>query len=168
MASRRSSVSAVGMARAPEGFVRVGAVADAPWFVLETGNVLQGKLLGVFTREDKRSKTGKSKFFQVELSEPCRVREGRGEDAIIREGVSGEIVNLNYTPLTKMLEDNCREILAGAEYDVYAPVGKKKDLANGNTMWLIDTHVKQLKKARVEESDFGPEPVEETSNEAAE
>lgn len=139
MAASKQSDSAV--AQVPAGFVRVGSVADAPFFVLEENNIIHGKLLGCYERDDKRSKTGRSKFFQVELISPCKVRSGRGEDAKVSVARSGTVVNLNYTPLTKVLEDFSKKILTGGEYEVYAPCGKKKELANGNTMWLIDTHV---------------------------
>jgi hypothetical protein len=144
--------------KVPSGFVRVGSVADAPWFILENGNTLQGKLLGVFTRDDKRAKSGKSKFFQVQLSAPCKLRSGRGEDVKVYEGTSGTIVNLNITPLTRCLEDFCAKILRGGEYNVFAPCGEKKPLANGNDMWLIDTHVQVVREPEAledQEPDFG-------------
>ena len=146
------------MVRAPEGFVRVQAAPDAPYFVLEEGNTIQGKLLGLYERDDKRSVTGKTKFFQVEISEPCTVRTGRGEDVEIGEAEVGEIVNLNYTPMTKSLEDYARKTLRGGEYDVFATItGGKKKLANGNTMWPIDVFVKVVKEPVDEQPDFeGP------------
>lgn len=145
MASRQSGNGS--LARAPEGFVRVGAVADAPFFALEPGNVMHGKLLGFYERDDKRSKTGKSNFYQLELISTCKVREGRGEDAKVRQGQPGEIVNFNHNPKTKVLEPLCKEILAGALYEVYAPCLKKIALANGNTMWNIDVHVHMVRMA---------------------
>lgn len=164
MASGNSTQVDSTVARAPEGFVRVGSVADAPWFVLEEGNILHGKLLGVYDREDKRSKTGRSKFFQVEIFAACKVRSGRGEDAKVSLGRPGMVVNLNYTPLTKVLEDFSKKILTGGEYNVYAPCGKKKDLANGNTMWLIDTHVQVVREPAALEDQ---QPDFEDSDEAA-
>jgi hypothetical protein len=150
--------------QAPEGFARIGAVADVPYFLLEEGNVVHGKLLGCYQREDKRSMTGVTKFYQVELLAPCRVREGRGEDVEVRQGEVGEIVNLNFNPKTKELEPLCKEILAGAAYEVFAPCLGKMSLANGNTMWNFDVSVNQLRKARVEEPDF----EEKTSKTAGE
>jgi hypothetical protein len=166
MASENSKKSESSMLQAPAGFVRVGSVADAPWFVLEEGNILHGKLLGVYEREDKRSKTGRSKFFQVELFAACKVRAGRGEDAVVSLGRPGMIANLNVTPLTKVLEDFSKKILTGGEYNVYAPCGRKKDLANGNTMWLIDTHVQVVREPSPLE-DQGPD-FEDVVIEAAE
>lgn len=157
MASEKSQSAT---SQAPAGYVRVGSVADAPWFVLEEGNILNGKLLGLFDREDKRSKTGRSKFFQVELLAACKVRAGRGEDAKVFIARIGTVANLNYTPLTKCLEEFSRNILTGGEYNVYAPCGPKKDLANGNTMWLIDTHVQVVRGPTPladQEPDFGDE-----------
>jgi hypothetical protein len=158
MASQNGKQGESAAPQPPSGFVRVGSVADAPWFVLEDGNILHGKLLGCYDREDKRSKTGRSKFFQVELFAACKVRAGRGEDAKVSLGRPGIVVNVNYTPLTKVLEDFSKKILTGGEYEVYAPCGKKKDLANGNTMWLIDTHVRVVREPESledQEPDFG-------------
>jgi len=161
MASANAKQSESVTAQPPAGYVRIGSVADAPWFVLEEGNILNGKLLGVYDREDKRAKSGRSKFFQVELFAACKVRSGRGEDAKVSLGRIGQIVNLNYTPLTKVLEGYCKKILTGGEYNVYAPCGKKKDLANGNTMWLIDPFVQVIREPVAlddQEPDFEGEP----------
>lgn len=153
--------------KAPQGFVRIGAVADAPYFLLEAGNVVHGKLLGIFKRPDKRSKAedGMSKFYQVELLSPCKVREGRGDDVEVREGAVGEIINLNYNPKTKELEPLCQEMLAGALYEVYAPCLGKIELANTNTMWNFDVSVKQIRKAKEQGPDFSDGPAAEAASE---
>jgi hypothetical protein len=142
------------MVRAPEGFARIGAVADVPYFLLETGNVVHGKLLGIYQRPDKRAANGQTKFYQVELLSPCKVREGKGEDVEVRQGAVGEIINLNYNPKTKELEPLCKEILAGALYEVFAPCLGKMNLANGNTMWNFDVSVNQVRAGRSVEPDF--------------
>jgi hypothetical protein len=142
------------MVRAPEGFVRVGAVANVPYFLLEEGNVVQGHLLGIYVRDDKRSATGKTKFFQVELTASCKVREGRGEDVEVREAVAGEIINLNFNPKTMVLEEKCEEMLRGALYDVFAPLLGKVKLLNGNTMWNFDVSVKQVRPPKEQGPDF--------------
>jgi hypothetical protein len=149
MASKTSS-----MTQAPRGFARVGAVADVPYFLLEKGNVVHGKLLGVYQRDDARAKSGITKFFQIELLAPCKVREGRGEDVKVRMGEVGEIINLNYNPKTQPLEPLCKEILSGALYDVFAPCLGKMNLLNKNTMWNFDVSVSQVRKAREQEPDF--------------
>ena len=156
----KKSRSASGMARAPEGFVRVGSVADVPWVALEEGNVVQGHLLGLYTRDDDRSKTGKSQFFQIELTAPCQVREGRGEDATVRQALAGEIVNLNHNPRTAAMDPYCRELLAGAKYDVYVVNNGLMPLKNGNTMWNFDVSARQLRKPDEQELDSvgGDEP----------
>lgn len=128
-------------------------MADAPWFVLEPGNIIHGQLLGIYDREDKRAKSGRSKFFQVQLITACKVRSGRGEDAVQALARVGAIVNLNYTPLTAPLKEFCAKIMRGGEYEVYATVGDKKELANGNTMWLIDTHVRVVKDPTAPEAE---------------
>jgi hypothetical protein len=154
------------LARAPEGMARIGSVANAPWFNLRNGNVLYGKLINVFERPDERSKTGKSKFFQVETMEysdpvtgeviACEVREGRGDDAATANVEPGTIVNLNYGPKTKDLEPFVKEILQGAEYVVCCIVnGEKFKIKNGQTMWPVETFAKQTKAATpLDEPDF--------------
>ena len=141
------------MARAPERFVRVGSVADVPWVALEEGNVVQGHLLGLYTRDDGRAKSGKSQFFQVELTEPCRVREGRGEDAQIRQASAGETVNLNHNPRTAAMDPYCKELLAGAKYEVRVVNQGLMNLKNGNTMWNFDVFAHQLRRADEPELD---------------
>lgn len=151
--AKKSRTSSAGMARAPERFVRVGSVADVPWAALEEGNVVEGKLLGLYTRDDDRSKTGKSQFFQVELTEPCRVREGRGEDTTVRQASAGEIVNLNHNPRTAAMDPYCKELLAGAKYEVRVVNRGLMDLKNGNTMWNFDVFAHQLRRADEQELD---------------
>jgi hypothetical protein len=48
---------------------RVGSSANAPWWHLKNGNALYGRLLNVYERPDERAKSGKSKFFQIELTQ---------------------------------------------------------------------------------------------------
>lgn len=157
------------MARAPDRFVRVGSVADVPWAALEEGNVVQGNLLGLYTRDDARSKTGKSQFFQVELTAPCQVREGRGEDATVRQATAGEVVNLNHNPRTAVMDPYCKELLAGAKYEVRVVNQGLMDLKNGNTMWNFDVYAHQLRKADEQEPDeAGPEVGDEAPAGAAE
>ena len=154
MAKQKSRPSsAAGMARSPDKFVRVGSVADVPWVALEEGNVVQGHLLGLYTRDDDRAKSGKSQFFQVELTEPCRVREGRGEDAQIRQASAGETVNLNHNPRTAAMDPYCKELLAGAKYEVRVVNQGLMNLKNGNTMWNFDVYAYQVRKPDEQEPD---------------
>ena len=152
-----------GMVRAPEGFRRVGSVANAPWFNLKKGNVLLGVLENVYERPDERVKSkdgtpGKSKFFQLKLLEACEARSGRGEDAKMVRAEAGAVVNLNYGPKTKALEDLVPSILSGAEYQVWVQVGDKFKISGARTMWDMDVHAKQTKAEPVladDEPDFG-------------
>ena len=150
-----------GMVRAPEGFRRVGSVANAPWFNLKKGNVLLAILENVYERPDERVKTkngtpGKSKFFQLKLLEACEARSGRGGDAKMVRAEVGAVVNLNYGPKTKSLEELSPAILAGAEYQVWVQVGDKFQISGGRTMWDMDVQVKQTKAETVlaDEPDF--------------
>jgi hypothetical protein len=148
--------SASNMARLPEGFSRLGSVTAEAWFSLETDNVMQGKLLGVFTRDDKRSKTGKSEFFQIELTTSTQARYGRGQKAVVKTAEAGATVNFNCGPKSSVLKDLMNDIRRGAEYEVYVKVGEKLDLNNGNTMWdmVVGSNMTRAPKALVE-PDFG-------------
>jgi hypothetical protein len=123
----------------PAGMARVGSVANAPWFNFAVGNVLYGVLENCYSRPDERSKTGRSKFFQIRLKAPAMGRTGRGKEAKVKEFPEGTVMNLNYGPKTKEFESFIPDILRGAEYDVWAHVeGEKFDIGKGQTMWPID------------------------------
>lgn len=152
---------------APDGMARVGSVANAPWFNLRNGNLLYGKLINIYDRPDERAKSGRSKFFQVEVMEykdpktgevvPCEARTGRGKNADLVEVLAGSVVNLNYGPKTKDLEKFIPEILQGAGYNVWILVdGDKFDIGKGQTMWPIDCRAIRTRSPLVQdEVDFG-------------
>jgi len=153
--------------RPPEGLARVGSVANAPWWNIKNGNVLSGVLENIYERPDERSKSGKSKFYQVRLSAPTEVRMGRGKEAKIGIAPAGSVVNLNYGPKTKELEKFVPDIMRGAEYTVWCHVdGEKFDIGKGQTMWPIDVRAGQTKPPTVnEEPDF--DGVEDEAEDAA-
>lgn len=148
--------AAATMARAPEGFRRIGSVSDAPWFNIKTGNTLKAVLENCYERVDPRSKTGKSKFFQMVLLEPAEVRQGRGEESKVLQAQAGTVVSVNFTPKTQPLESYIPDIVRGAEFQVWIGCGKKITLKNGNTMWDLDVRVNQTKSvtADIEDPDF--------------
>ena len=160
MARRQTTLSQdtqlpAGLARAPEGFRRMGSVTAACWFALVSGNTIQGKLLGLYERDDKRNKvTGKSKFFQVLLTAPTLGHFGTGEKAEDKEVEAGLVVNLNCNTKTEIFETLITDIHNGAEYEIYAVVKDKIDLKNGNTMWDIETFSSCLKAPKAVEADF--------------
>ena len=142
------------MVRPPEGFRRIGSVANAPWFNLKKGNILHGTLEKVYERPDERSKSGKSKFFQLKLLAPCEARAGRAEDAKIVRAEAGSVVNLNYGPKTKELESLVPEIMAGAEYEIWVHVqGDKFKISQGRTMWDMDVQRKLVRAAPAQADD---------------
>jgi hypothetical protein len=148
------------MVRAPEGFRRVGSVANAPWFNLKKGNTLRGILENMYERVDERvpkEKGGKSKFFQVKLLEGCECRAGRGEEAKIVRAEAGTVVNLNYGPKTMGLADLVPAIQAGAEYEVWVGVGEKFKISGGRTMWDLDVQQKIVKAAPALADDDSPD-----------
>lgn len=166
MASRHNESSAAltqNMARPPEGFRRVGSVANAPWFNLRKDNVLFGVLENMYERPDERTTSGTSNFFQVKLLQPCECRAGRGEDAKVVVAPAGAVVNLNYGPKTKELAKLVPEILKGAEYQVWAACGEKFKISKGRTMWDLDVQVNMTKAVSVtaeDVPDFGETELE--------
>jgi hypothetical protein len=148
MAQKNSAVASSTVARAPEGFHRVGSVTDAKWFAAVVGNVLHGVLENVYTRKDTNSKTGESKFFQLQLLAPCKASDGRGEDRKVVDVEADSYINLNYGPKTSNLESLIPDILAGAKYEVYAVItGPKMDIGGGKKMWPLDVSVKKVRAA---------------------
>jgi hypothetical protein len=154
----KSTVPAQTTVRAPEGFRRVGSVANAGWFNMKkVGNTVQGVLEGMFQRKDELNPKGQSKFFQIRLLADCEVRLGRGEDAQITMAKAGEYVNLNYGPKTKDLEQLIGQILQGAEFEIYGTVaGDKIKLTGGRTMHNFEVFTKMTvaPKALDDEPDF--------------
>lgn len=145
------------LARAPEGFRRMGSVTAECWFALQTDNTIRGKLLGVYKRKDPRNKiTGESEFFQVELTQPTVCRYGKGEKATLKTAPVGTIVNMNCNTKTAVLKDLIADINRGAEFEIYVYCGKKIDLANGNTMWNMTPSSKMLVAPKAtDDPDFG-------------
>jgi len=148
-----------GIVRPPEGFRRVGSVANAPWFNLKKGSVLLGTLQNVYERPDERTPRGTSKFFQIEAEQACEARAGRGEDAKIITVPAGSVVNLNYGPKTKELEKFVPDVIRGAVVKVWVSCGDKFKISKGRSMWDMDVQVHIVKPAQVSEDDveFGGE-----------
>jgi hypothetical protein len=142
------------MVRAPEGFRRVGSVANAPWFNLKKGNILLGNLQNVYERPDDRAKSGKSNFYQIETLEPVEARLGRGEEAKVVMVGKGVVVNLNWGPKTKELEKFVPEVLRGAIYRVWVSVGDKFKISKGRTMWDLDVQIQLVKASAASEDDL--------------
>lgn len=149
------STSTDSTVRAPKGFRNLGSVTADCWFALKPGNIIQGKLLGCYSRDDKRAKNGKSEFFQIVLTEPCECRYGRGEKASFKMAPIGATVNLNCNTKTEVLKDLTADMMRGAEYEVHVHCIKKVELQNGNTMWNMMPSVKQTVAPKaVESPDF--------------
>jgi hypothetical protein len=120
----------------PAQFKRIGASPNAGWFNMKKiGNTLQGKLLGMFARPDELSPSKVSHFFQIQLSSPCEVRLGHGEDSALVLAKIGDVVNLNYGPKTEELEHLLKHMLQGAEFKIYGTVTNDAiKLSGGRTM----------------------------------
>lgn len=158
MASKNTSTPSQTTVRAPEGFRRVGSVANAGWFNMKkVGNTIQGKLEGMYQRKDELNPKKVSNFFQIQLSADCEVRLGRGEEAQVVVAKAGEFANLNYGPKTKDLESLIPQILQGAEFEIYGTVaGDKIKLTGGRTMHNFEVFTKMTvaPKALDDEPDF--------------
>jgi hypothetical protein len=148
----------------PDKYRRLGSVANAPWFNLAQGNTMEGELLGVYERVNERAakdpkQPAMVKFFQVKVTTPCEVKDGKGETAEIKQAEVGTIVNLNCNTKTSDLLPCAEEIKHGAAYEVFVACGKKMPLKNGNTMWDITVAVNQTKAptATADEPDFSDE-----------
>ena len=146
--ARNQSSEVVGSSafQAPEGFRRSGTANAVGWFnQAKGGNLLRGKLLGMFTRKDQLRPEGTSNFFQVQVSEPCEVRAERGDDATMVTCKAGDVVNVNYGPKTKPWADYSSDIKRGAEIEVIAHAnGRKIKIGGGRSMHDIDVFEKVL------------------------
>jgi hypothetical protein len=159
MASKNSSVAVPRQVQAPEGFRHVGSVANAGWFNMKmVGNTVQGTFEGMYSRKDELNPTQVSKFFQIKITAgECQVRMGKGEDAVLATAVVGDVVNLNYGPKTRELEDLLPAIEKGAEYEIFGTVaGDKIKLSGGRTMHNFELFKKLTVEAAADvEPDFG-------------
>ena len=133
--------------RAPEGFRRLGSVANAGWFNMKkVGNVIRGSLEGMFERKDDLRPEKVSNFFQIKVSQPCEVRMGTGEAARLVEAKVGDYVNLNYGPRTMLLSPFIPLLAQGAEFEVFGTIlGDKIKLGGGRSMHNLDLYSKPTK-----------------------
>ena len=132
--------------QAPAGMQRSGSANAVGWWVQsKQGNVLSGKLVGMFKRKDQLRQEGSSKFFQVEIDQPTTVRVERGTEAHEEEAKPGDIVNVNYGPKTAPWADFQSDLKRGAEYVVWArAAGRKIKITAGRTMHDIDARHKMV------------------------
>lgn len=165
MAPSKNGTSSAEMARPPAGFQRQGSVSGAPWFKLQSGAVLTGRLLGKSERKDPKSPSGVSYFFQVESSEACEATKGKGVDAELIDVAKGDVVNLNYTKKTaEALDPFVPQILAGAEIDVWVVVKAKLTTQSGNSFWDMDVFAKIVTPAKMRDSVEGFEDENTTDD----
>lgn len=163
--SNTTQPAEVTMTRPPDGFAKATSVANAPWFNVKNGNVLQGILENMYQRDDTRVATkdgsiGKSKFFQIKLTVPAECRYGIGDAVKLAMAPAGTVVNLNSGPKTKeALEPLVSSVAAGAEYEIWLRVDGEKFRIKGGTqtMWPIVIHTKVLKAALVADDDEVPD-----------
>jgi len=153
----------------PANMARIGSVANAPWWSIEDGAVLHGELENMYDRPDERSKSGRSKFFQIKLLKDTKARYGRGKEAKVVAVKAGTVVNLNYGPKTRELEKYVDPIIRGAKYEVWIHVdGGKFDIGKGQTMWPLDVHATMTRAPQVsDEPDFDGSDDDEGEGAAA-
>ena len=143
----------------PAGFRRRAAVTNAPWVKAVEGNVCMGRLIGRYAMQGNVQ--GSTHYYQVELSQPCKVTVGRGDEAEVQDAKKGDVVNLGETYKIVCLKDiEIPEILAQAEYDVWVHYQEKIKITGGRTMWVIDVQSKRLKAPS---GDVRPLPADETN-----
>ena len=130
----------------PEGFKRSGSANAVGWFNQgKIGNILSGKLLGMFTRKDGLRPDGTSNFFQVQVDQVCEVRVERGDDAHMVEAKAGDVVNVNYGPKTKPWENYVQDINHGAVYEVKGVIaGSKIKIGQGRSLHNFDVYDKMV------------------------
>jgi hypothetical protein len=155
------------MARAPEGFRRLGSVANAGWFNMKKiGNTLHGSLEGMFERKDDLRPEKVSNFFQIRILQPCEVRMGTGEQVRLVEAKAGDYVNVNYGPRTKLLAPLIPLLAQGAEFEVWGTVmSEKLKLSGGRSMHNFDVFSKPT-KAPMASDDADPD-FDDGADEAA-
>lgn len=134
-------------------FHRLGACPNAGWFNFKKlGNTIEGELKGMYWRKDELNPKGQSPFFQVQLSSPCEVRLGRGEDAAIVQAKAGDIVNLNYGPKTKDLEELIPQIMNGGVFQIYGTIaGAEIKLPGNRKMYNFEVFTKMTVAPKVED-----------------
>jgi hypothetical protein len=153
----------------PEGFQQSGSANAVGWFDMNTiGNVLSGKLTGMYIRKDSLRTEGTSNFFQVLIDKVCQVRAERGEDAKIVTANPGDYVNVNYGPKTKAWESFISQIVAGAVYAVYGIIaGDKMKIGGGKKMHNFVAGHKMLVAPPEQDDAVGEVFDESTSGTAA-
>lgn len=169
MANRTKQTEMAGTAglvtEAPAGFQRSGSANAVGWWVQsEAGNVLSGKLLGMFKRKDQLRQEGSSKFFQVLIDQPTKVRAERGTEAHEVEAQPGDVVNVNYGPKTSPWEDFMSDIKRGAEFVVWCVAkGRKIKIGGGRTMHDIDVRHRMITPP-IDVPDLADEPSDDEAS----
>ncbi len=144
----------------PAGFRRRAAVTNAPWVKSMEGNVCVGRLIGRYAMQGNVQ--GSTHYYQVELSGPCKVTVGRGDDAEVQDAKKGDVVNLGESyKIACLKEVEIPEILAQAEYDVWVHFQEKIKITGGRTMWVIDVQSKQVKRPTGEVHALAPDATPE-------
>lgn len=130
-------------AEVPEGYERTTAPRGAQaWAKFETGLRLHGKLMGRFSKKDKK---GKKRFYYMfeAIGNNNKAwlkpdRESDAEEITVKEG-DPFCVDEKYT-----LRDLRKLAGNGAVYNVIIEVGKKIDLDGGNSFWPADVFHKHV------------------------
>jgi len=150
----------------PAGFRRRAAVTNAPWVKSLEGNVCVGRLIGRYAMQGNVQ--GSTHYYQVELTKPCKVTVGRGEDAEVQDAKAGDVVNLGESyKIACLKEVEIPEILAQAEYDVWVHFQEKIKITGGRTMWVIDVQSRRTKAPSGEVRALAPDaPTEGEENNA--
>lgn len=121
----------------PSGFEPVSVEGPQTWAHMTEGNVIQGELLGRFSR---RGGNGGS-FYQIKLTKECAGTRGRAADREDVDCEAGETVCIDEKA---RLMDFAELVKADRRYEVYVEIGKKIKLDGGKTMWEIKAGKKDI------------------------
>lgn len=126
------------------GWVTENANTSAPWWSMEKGNILRGKLLGGFDMPDQFNKGARRRYVQVELLSPTQVAQ-KGEDETI-EAETGDVVSVGITSQMEALwSKHVPMVDAGAEVHIRLEVtGDRVKTTSGNRMWPVSVGYKNI------------------------
>lgn len=117
----------------PDGFTSANPIGEGIWWKPKTGEVVRGKMLGVFQRNKVNKQGKRGWFFQIELTAPANGVKGRKDEKEEVEAKPGDIISVDMREGLKGLYPIAKD--AGAKYEVYIKAVEKIDLDEGNTFW---------------------------------
>ena len=127
------------------GFVKEGGLFGAPFWKVEEGARIKGKLLGAYTMPNQYANNAPKDIVQVQTLEPTSVGV-KGEDET-EEVPAGTVVSVNVTNRLELLVTKHAPLVeAGAEVHVLltVPSGRIRT-RSGFNVWPIEIATKMVK-----------------------